>query len=350
MNAFVIMNGAYLDVKNIKGAIKKLLGERYSYLLVNFYLLIVNFFCDAVLFVRHSTVFNKETLSKIEAQLILDYHSIEKGLLFKNTKPRFAQYRIENLHPRLALDIVKNNVSRSQIRVAYQVMCEYYRLHEKISVDISDYFTLLQYENYKSILGEHYGEEFKAAIEYGRENFYLNNENSFPIFSQSRKSVRDFTGELVSHSIIEQAVKVAMNAPSACNRQASKVYLLEDKSKIDKLLSVQGGLTGYTQNINQILILTVDRSYFYTVGERNQFYIDGGIFLMNLLYGLHYFKVANCPAHWGKTIQEERMLSGFLNIPESEKIICVIPIGVAVDSFRVTLSQRRDLSEVLINI
>ncbi len=23
--------------------------------------------------------------------------------------------------------------------------------------------------------------------------------------------------------------------------------------------------------------------YFYTVGERNQFYIDGGIFLMNLL-------------------------------------------------------------------
>lgn len=135
-----------------------------------------------------------------------------------------------------------------------------------------------------------------------------------------------------------------------CNRQACKVYLLEDKERIDKLLAIQGGLTGYTENINQVLLLTVDCNYFYTVGERNQLYIDGGMFLMNMLYALHFYKIANCPANWGKLIQEEKLLTGIVDISESEKIICVIPIGIAKDKFRVTLSQRRELNEVLVKI
>lgn len=69
--------------------------------------------------------------------------------------------------------------------------------------------------------------------------------------------------------------------------------------------------------------------------------------LMNLLYALHFYKIANCPVHWGKTVQEEKYLESVLTIPESEKIICMIPIGIAKEKFKVTLSQRRDLTEVL---
>jgi nitroreductase len=299
---------------------------------------------------EHSTLFYQGDLNKIECQLILDYHSVEKGLLFKITKPRFAINRINNLHPSLTLDIIESNVNRSQIRVAYQVMCEYYELHQRMSVDISDYYTEEQYENYKAILGLAYTGEFKAVIDYNSDSFYALNEKDFSVFSNTRKSVREYTGELIPNEIIEQAISLALNTPSVCNRQAAKVYLLDDKEKIDKLLHIQGGLTGYTKNIHQLLILTVDRNYFYTIGERNQLYIDGGMFLMNMLYALHYYKIANCPANWGKTIQEEKQLSDIVDIPESEKIMCIVSIGVATEYFRVTLSQRRELSEVLIKV
>jgi hypothetical protein len=56
--------------------------------------------------------------------------------------------------------------------VAYQVMCEYYELHQKLSVDISDYYTQAQYEDYKSILGDAYTSKFKGAIDYQKDYFY----------------------------------------------------------------------------------------------------------------------------------------------------------------------------------
>ncbi|EPS3610576.1 TPA: nitroreductase family protein [Vibrio cholerae] len=336
-----------------KSAIKKCIGKsnisRVEFLR-RFYLLVSNFLEDFKLYYRHSTVFNKDGLKKIECQLILDYHSIEKGLLFKNTKPRFAKIRIENLHPNLALDIIKHNVNRSQIRVAYQVMCEYYELHQEMGVDISDYYTISQYENYKSILGYSYSKKFKGVINYQRDDFYASVNSSFDVFSYSRKSIRECTGELVPAALIDQAITLALNTPSVCNRQACKVYLLEDKERIDKLLTIQGGLTGYTKNINQVIILSVDRNYFYSVGERNQLYIDGGMFLMNMLYALHFYKIANCPANWGKLVHEEKQLQGIVDLPESEKIICIVPIGIAKEEFRVTLSQRRELREVLVKI
>lgn len=337
----------------IKTIAKKMLGagglKKINYAR-NYRLLASNSIKDFKLYSKHSTVFNQGGLHKIECQLILDYHSVEKGLLFKNTKPKFARQRILNLHPNLALDVIKNNVSRSQIRVAYQVMCEYYDLHQQLGVDISDYYTQSQYEFYKNVLGDAYTTNFKGAIDYNKKDFYSLVNADFATFSHSRKSVREYTGELVPNELIEQAITLALNTPSVCNRQACKVYLLKDKARIDKLLTIQGGLTGYTKNINQVLLLTVDRNYFYTVGERNQFYIDGGMFLMNMLYALHFYKIANCPANWGKLIQEEKQLAGIVDLPESEKIICIVPIGIAKDEFRVTLSQRRELKEVLVDI
>src|SRR5690606_473096 len=114
-----------------------------------------------------------------------------------------------------------------------------------------------------------------------------------------------------------------------------------------KALDIQGGFKGYSENVSQLLIVTNDRKYYYTIGERNQLYIDGGIFLMNLLYSLHFYKIAHCPANWGKEIRDEDRLNKVIAFPESEKIICMIPIGIAVNQFKVTLSKRRNLSEVL---
>lgn len=334
--------------KHIKNGIKKILGVNRIKLARNILLIATNYYKDICLYYKHSTVFNSNELNKIECQLILDYHGVEKGFLFQNTKPRFAQQRIENLHRCLELDLIRENRQRSQIQVAYQIMCQYYELHGKIGIDISDYYTEQQYYSYKDILASSYNSEFKGAIECHRDSFYSSTDSSdFSDFSSSRKSIREYTGEKVPIALIEKAIGLALNTPSVCNRQASKVYFLNDKNKVLDILKIQGGLVGYTDNITQLLILTVDRNYFYTIGERNQFYIDGGMFLMNLLYALHFYKIANCPIHWGKTVQEEKGLESVLTIPESEKIICMIPIGIAKEKFKVTLSQRRDLTEVL---
>jgi len=308
---------------------------------------ILNYYADYKLFINHSLYRNKKSFENLEADLILNYHSIEKGLLFENTRPYFAKERVMKLHKILIKDSIISNVHKSQVKVGYQVMCEYFELHQKLGFEIKDFYTIEQYYFYKSKLACYYQPSFSGAIEFERTEFYNSINTNFQEFSNSRKSIRNFTGEKIDIERIKTAIDLAKNAPSVCNRQASKVYLVEDKLKIDKILKIQGGFTGYSENVSQLLILTNDRSYYYTLGERNQFYIDGGLFLLNLLYALHFYKIANCPANWGKLVQEEKLLDHVIKIPKAEKIICMIPIGEAVQNFKVTLSKRRDTEEIL---
>lgn len=307
--------------------------------------MVVNFYIDYKLYNKYSIVFRKNNFLNKEAALILDYHSIEKGMLFKEMKCGFAPYRIKKLHKALQDPEIIENVSRSQVKVAYQIMCKYYELHKNKNYEIEDIFSKEQYEKYKSILNNNYSSSFEGILNWTKEKFYKHNSEDFFHFAKSRKSVREFTGNIISHKILENVVELANTAPSVCNRQASNVYLLEDKILIDNVLKIQGGFNGYTENVNQLLIVTNDRKFYYTVGERNQLYIDGGVYLMNLLYSLHFYRVGNCPANWGKTTKDEQKLKNFITIPESQKIICMIPIGEIKNSFRTTLSKRRPAKE-----
>lgn len=311
--------------------------------------LISNFYNDYQLYKKYATAFSKKDLKNKEADLILNYHSLEKGMLFKQMKSGFAKNRILNLHKILNEKDIISNIHRSQIKVGYQVICKYYELHQAKNLDISDFYTEAQYEFYKSVLQKNYDDCFSGIYSWSKNDFYQDVQSKgFADFAKSRQSIRNFTDEKISHERIKNAIEIANTAPSVCNRQASNVYLIEDKNKIDKLLEVQGGFVGYTKNVQQLLIVTNDRKFYYTVGERNQFYIDGGIYLLNLLYALHYLKIANCPANWGKTKEDEERLKPIINIPESEKIICFVPIGEAAENFNTTLSKRRFISETLI--
>lgn len=307
--------------------------------------LIINFLKDYILYKRYSIIFKNKDLENKEADIILNYHSLEKGMLFKNMKKGFAAYRIRNLHKLLKDREIMNNCNRSQIRVGYQLMCQYYELHQNAGFEIENLFSVEQYNFYKSILNSNYDNHFNGIIEWTKESFFKSNRGPFEVFAFTRKSTRNFTGELISKEILNKVITLANTAPSVCNRQANSVYLIQDKTKIDKALKVQGGFEGYTEGVSQLLILTNNRKYYYTVGERNQFYIDGGVYLMNLLYALHYYKVGNCPANWGKTYAEEKALAKIISLPESEKIICFIPIGKLPDKFRSTLSKRRTSNE-----
>lgn len=76
-------------------------------------------------------------------------------------------------------------------------------------------------------------------------------------------------------------------------------------------------------------------------------YIDGGIYLMNLLYALHYYDIAACPAHWGMPTTADKKSQKIIGLNDSEKIICLIAIGKPIEEFKTTLSLRRPHNENL---
>ncbi len=337
-------------MNKIKQLIKKILGPKLIQLIVakmsrsvNFKRLLVNYYIDTKLFYRHSMVFKQDTFNKIESRIVLHYHGIEKGFLHSNFRYRFAESRIKELVKLLTLEEVIKNKDKSQIAAAYLSMCKYYERHEVNNIDISDYYSIKDYKLFRKLTVL----DKEIIKDFDRESFFESSKDDFLDFSNSRASIRSFTGDKISFEIIEKVVEIAKNAPSVCNRQPTRVYYVENKEKIDNVLQIQGGLTGYTDGISQLLIVVSDRNYFYSIGERNQLYVDGGLFLMNLLYALHYYKIGACPAHWGHNNDKDKKIMRELGLSESEKVICVIPIGVPKDNFKTTLSLRRDTNEIL---
>lgn len=337
-------------MKKIRSLLKAILGmQLYQKLAIarltvlDFKALVINTYNDGKLFYKHSTVFKQNTFNKIESRIVLCYHGLEKGFLHQNFKYRFGEAGVKELVKLLKLEFVIKNNKKSQIASAYLSICKYYERHEKNNIDISDYFGRSDYMHFKGL------STLKTDItkNHNRNSYFANAASNFDVFSNSRDSVRSFTGEMVSLETINKVIDLAKNAPSVCNRQPTKVYYVGNKEKIDNVLSIQGGLTGYSSEITQVLIIVSDRNYFYSVGERNQLYIDGGIFVMNLLYALHFYKIGACPAHWGHNCEKDTQIQKEIALSDSEKVICIVPIGIPKDEFKTTLSLRRSNDEIL---
>ena len=61
--------------------------------------------------------------------------------------------------------------------------------------------------------------------------------------------------------------------------------------------------------------------------ERNTVFVDGGIFLVNLLYALNHYQIAACPVIWGAEPDNDRHIYKLLEIPQSHEIISLIAAG-----------------------
>ncbi|MGH2182869.1 nitroreductase family protein, partial [Enterococcus faecalis] len=118
-------------------------------------------------------------------------------------------------------------------------------------------------------------------------------EVDFKYLALNRYSIRDYDSSDVDLGMLNEAIEIALKSPSVCNRQSARVYVINDKKEIKELLNIQGGFNGYELPPCLILV-TCDIQDFIDISERNQPYIDGGIFAMSLIYALEYQGFATC--------------------------------------------------------
>jgi nitroreductase len=159
--------------------------------------------------------------------------------------------------------------------------------------------------------------------------------------------VRQFSDTPVDDDLIENAVSMAIKTPSVCNRQTWKVYACSDQDQKNRLLKHQNGNRGFGPMAGQILIVTSDLNLFVGAAERNQSFIDGGLFSMSLIYALHSLGLGTCCLNWSVTMERDKALRHEAGIDDSESIIMLIAVGHLPDTLSVACSPRRKTEEVL---
>jgi nitroreductase len=166
-------------------------------------------------------------------------------------------------------------------------------------------------------------------------------------FLESRHSVRDFDDQPIDDETLERAVALAINSPSVCNRQPWRAYIYRQPEMIQKVLRFQNGNRGFS-SVPAVAVITVDTQLFTGIEERNQGWIEGGIFSMSLVWALHGLGIDSCMLNMSVLSSRMDALRRAVGIADNELIIMMIAVGRGRDGHRVARSPHRAVEDVLV--
>lgn len=164
-------------------------------------------------------------------------------------------------------------------------------------------------------------------------------------FFNSRSSVRQFSTEPVDDALLTRAVQLAAKTPSVCNRQSGRVYVSTDRAVIDQALKFQNGNRGFGHKVPALCVVCSEFDIFEKLDERNQGWVDGGLFAMSLVYALHAIGLGSCMLNWSLPTHRDGAFRKAFGIPDHQGVICMIAVGHLPDSFPVAQSPRRPVSD-----
>lgn len=291
-----------------------------------------------------NTVHAEDNPQKLEARITAHYHVIEKGLSLKEIKPRFGEAVVNDLLHLLNFYVSKNySTDNAQFISAIGALEDYIQFNKSVNVDVTDV------EEKVTQLKERLSGDAKIGgiIEISKKDILKLAKSDFEQFVTGRHSIRNFTDETVDMSLINKAVKIASRTPSVCNRQSWKVYTVNEREKIDRLLSVQTGNRGFGHTVNMLLLVTSDLNYFDGAGERNEAFVDGGLFSMSLLYALYNVGLGAVSLNWAVNKNKDKQLRRLINIKKSENVIMYIAVGHFPDKIKVPYSTRKEPEDII---
>lgn len=271
-----------------------------------------------------------------ERALLKAYHGIEKGLSLPQPRPAFGQTKIRHVMAQTDAWLAQYGptgagaASLSALQ-AYQAFNKTHGITlEFLDAWLSDKEAVPFQGGVKQVTRE----EILSQIEAGPDAFFA-----------ARHSIRNFGGGEVPMEDVRRAVRMAAKTPSVCNRQGPRVHCFE---KAMDALQWQPGNKGFGQLASRGLVVTADLQAFSGPGERNQCWIDGGLFAMSLIYAFHALGYGACALAWSQPAKEDRKMRQALDIPDNEAVIMMIAVGTLPEAFNVAVAERLDTSNFLV--
>ena len=280
---------------------------------------------------------------KMKYFIIMNVHVIEKGLSLKDCRPGFGVSKVLNILDLLTkycnrfddqelivftLSIIKRYIDFNEAKNTLDpcVMAMYKNLESKVN----------SWEKYENLLG---GEIYltKHEIQKAIDIPYYD-------FVKSRHSIREFTGDPVPKELLEKALEIASYTPSACNRQPWGAHIFTQKQNIIDILEIQTGARQFKDMVSALIVVTSTRKAFFS-GENNQWYVNGGMYSMSLMYALHSVGLGCIPLNLGISNDRLKKIWKLGNIASDEAPIVLLAVGCLPDTFKAARSCRFSISD-----
>lgn len=206
--------------------------------------------------------------------------------------------------------------------------------------------------------------------EYSPEEQLKRSEEYF-LWSNERRTVREFSDRPVDIKVIENIIKAASTAPSGANKQPwtfcvvsspSMKKKIREAAEIEEKENYSGRMSErWVKDLEHFdtnwekpfletapyLIVVCKRAYEMEEGEKvNNYYVTESVGLAAgmLLSAIHHAGLVSLT----HTPSPMNFLTKVLNRPENERPFLLIPVGYAAENAKVPNIGRKELNEVMI--
>ena len=305
---------------------------------------------DIKRYFEYSDYFYNDSEQRCMMRIIHRYHPVEKGLCMPEMRLGFGKENISKLiedckiykAKYLKTASLNNSAGYQQFKHAISTLLEYEQIHLAAGYVLDNELQL----NIANLTKEIENQTICKQIETTKEKYFEDINLSFKKLSESRYSLRNFSGKIRNEDILK-AIEIAQNSPSACNRQPTRVHIVESEELKNKVLEIQGGNRGFGSLADKVLIVSVELVGYRDVSERNNLFVDGGLYAMSLLYALHSYKIGACALNWCCTIEQDMLLRKTVEIPKTQTVIMMIACGGVPEKFKLAYSKKSSADTVV---
>lgn len=306
--------------------------------------LLSNYGYDARRFARHSLALHPRRPTPLQRRSVIvrQAHRLEKGLALPEPRAGFGQDVVRDLVERVESYLPE--VGRDDaVEMACAALTHYLAAHgQHLPADLA-----VRAGGVANLL-DHLDLGSGGTVAMTRAEVRDAAPTSPEAFFQTRHSLRTFDAAAFDVAQVQRAVALAQATPSVCNRQSCRVHVFVDPEERRRALALQNGNRGFGDGASAVLVVTSELQHFHKVGERNQGWVDGGMFAMSLVWALHAVGLGTCCLNWAVEAPRDRALKRACAIPPSESVIMLIAVGGIPERALVARSVRRPLTDVLL--
>lgn len=271
-------------------------------------------------------------------------HRIEKGLIMQPRRDVFAVDYITQTVDSYR-DSLAGTVDRDEVSWAHDVLKTYFETagtHPVIDVARTAFQELPSpYSCASSLRHPDTGRvPFSAYMQMPPVDF-----ESFTALCMRRRSVRWYQDRPVPREVIDNAVAMAVQSPSACNRQPYKFMIFDDAESVAQVSELPMGVAGFSHNFPAMIAVVGRLRAYPHVRDRHVIYIDGALAAMSFMFALETQGVASCSINWPDIPEREDAATKLLRLDADERIVMFISVGYAAEEGLVPYSQKLSLEE-----
>ena len=279
------------------------------------------------------------------ATIIRSVHSIEKGLCLEQPRLGFGVAKLNQLFSLCREYADAFGCDQFCLKMARDVIKAYIEFHKEKGFQSESFAQVC--ENYEKFPCKDAGEDEVFGGTLHIKNKCELSIEQLETFFTDRHSIRDFDHTEIADEVILRAVKAAQYAPSACNRQAVRAYVLSS----EKLCSLYGnnleGIGGFAENAHKFILITGQLSA-YDPGEYNQHIVSASIFATYLMQALFAQNIGTCivqrPLYYFKQWDK---IAKVIGAPEDERLVFMMAVGYMKEKYTVPLSKRFPAEEIV---